>query len=237
MVGFHVLIFCFCPDVERVSEALDAAWRVLDAVECVGDSGNQHSFAGFVSVITEPALFACEELHASKTSAPGPIRALQFPTGNLIICAFFLSPFKMSAFCLIRIHLTASVNQHATEGPVHLAVARLLRLGIDRSIRCAHLLATALMPALARRPRLVRSYADELAELCMYHKPESITSNNERNAHMTGGPGADAEVSSAATFLLFFVMDVFGHRIVKCLALVLDVDRMTRPLPRRSWAQ
>lgn len=61
-------------DVDRVAEALDAAWRVLDAVECVGDAGNQHAFAGFVSVITEPALFACDEMHTSKTSTPGLIR-------------------------------------------------------------------------------------------------------------------------------------------------------------------
>jgi hypothetical protein len=129
-------------DVELVSEALDAAWRVCDSFACVGEAGTLPIFHGFTSAITDPILYACPELHQQN-------------------------------------------------GPVHVAVCRLLNRGITRSTRCAHMLAAALMPTLTCRPQLLmNSYAEQVLELCIFTTPE-VT--NDRSLFGTAADDDDLE--------------------------------------------
>jgi hypothetical protein len=150
-------------DVAVVRDALDAAWRVLASVNCVGEQGNMALFLGFAAAITQPALFACDELHRSGRSAQLPSESASAAAAAHAARADKGKPKGKGAKGRHNDNGDDDDEDYgeaeageAGEGPVHLAVRRLLGFGAARSLRCAHVLAVRLMPALLRaaaRPR------------------------------------------------------------------------------------
>jgi hypothetical protein len=148
-------------DAAVVRDALDAAWRVLASVDCVGEQGNMALFLGFAAAITQPALFACDELHRSGRGAQLPSEVASTAVSAAAHAARADKGKPKGKGAKGRHDdddedYGESEAGAADEGPVHLAVRRLLGFGAARSLRCAHVLAVRLMPALLRaaaRPR------------------------------------------------------------------------------------